>query len=366
MREITDGSLPGGKIAQTIAMTPGPTNMRRISYLRTLLFLCVISGLAVAAEPGPGVRDDAGRIRQLPAPAARVLAAGAPAEVLMLTLAPRRLVALNREPSPAALRHLREDLLPRARIRQLPETGDASRDADAVALEPDLILDYGSIHPDYVARADAIETRLGVPYLVFDGSLARIPDAYRRIGPLVGAEARGNRLAALAQRLLDDYHGLFADAPARRVYVTDSPEGLSPVFTDFGTSEIFAWLGLRNVAGALDDAKTLPIDFAQVEQWQPDAIFALNPAFPERVAGDARWQRLAAVRAGRIHVAPRLPFDWMARPPSVNRLLGLVWVAMVSSPPDQRARFERDLRELLAALLDRELAEAEFRDLLGR
>jgi len=338
--------------------------MARTSYVPALVFLCFISGHAAAAQSDVVARDDAGRTRQLAAPAERVLAAGAPAEVLLVTLAPQHLVALNREPSPAARRFLREDLLPRARIRQLPETDDASRDADAIALKPDLILDYGSVHADYVVRADAIEARLHVPYLVFDGSLARIPDAYRRIGPLVGAEARGNELAALAQRLLDKTHGLFAQAPARRVYVTDSADGLSPVFTDFGASEIFAWLGLQNVAGALGDAKTLPIDFAQVEQWQPDAIFALDAALPARAVADARWQRLGAVRAGRIHVAPRLPFDWMARPPSVNRLLGLVWVAMVSSPPDQRAGFERDLRELLTTLLQRELTAEELQALL--
>jgi iron complex transport system substrate-binding protein len=329
------------------------------------VFFCFFSVHVVAAQSGVVARDDAGRTRQLAAPAERVLAAGGPAEVLLITLAPQHLVAVNREPSSAARRFLREDLMPSARIRQLPESGNASRDGDALALKPDLILDYGSLHQDYIARADAIEARLHVPYVLFDGSLARIPDAYRRIGPLVGAEARGNELAALAQRLLDKTRGLFAQAPARRVYITDSADGLSPVFTDFGASEIFAWLGLQNVAGALDDAKTLPIDFAQVEQWRPDAIFALDPALRERAAADARWQRLDAVRARRIHVAPRLPFDWMARPPSVNRLLGLVWVAMVLSPPDQRAGLERDLRELLTTLLQRQLTADELQELLA-
>lgn len=339
--------------------------MRRISYLKTLFCVCLVSGPVAAAQPGVAVRDDAGRARQLAVPAQRVLAAGAPAEVLMSTLAPSRLVALNREPAPAAWRYLRQDLLPRARIGQLPEAVDASRDADAVALKPDLIVDYGSIHEDYIARADAIEKRLQVPYVVFDGSIARVPDTYRRLGPLVGAEARGNELAALTQRLLDKYRNLLADAPLRRVYITDSADGLSPVFTDFSTSQVFAWLGLRNVAGALEEAKTLPIDFAQIEQWEPDAIFALDPAMPERIAADVRWRRLASVRAGRIHVSPRLPYDWMARPPSVNRLFGLVWVAMVLSPPEQRAGFEHDLRELFAKLLDRELSETELRELLG-
>jgi iron complex transport system substrate-binding protein len=330
----------------------------------SLLCLCFTGDIAVAADVLIA-KDDAGRTRQLAAPARRIAAAGGPAEVLLYTLAPTRLAGWNREPSPAARRFIPEALQPRVIIRQLPEARDASGDADFLALAPELILDYGTVDPDYVQRADAIEARLRVPYLLFDGALGRIPDAYRRIGPLVGEEARGAQLAALTQRILGKYRNLLARSPSRRVYVTDSADGLSPVFTDMSAAEIFAWLGLENVAGRIDDAKTLPITFAQVRQWQPDAIFALNPALRAQAGADASWQGLKAVRDGRVFSAPRLPYDWLARPPSVNRLLGLVWVAMVLSPADQRPGFEQDLRELFRTLLHRELDSGELEALLG-
>jgi iron complex transport system substrate-binding protein len=330
----------------------------------SLLCLCIVGDIAVAADVVIA-KDDVGRTRELLAPAGRIAAAGGPAEVLLYTLAPTRLVGWNREPSPAALRFIPEALQPRVIIGQLPEARDASRDADFLALAPDLILDYGTVDPDYIERADAIEARLHVPYLLFDGALGRIPDAYRRIGPLVGEEARGTQLATLAQRLLDKYRNLLARSPSRRVYVTDSADGLSPVFTDLPAAEIFAWLGLENVAGRLDDAKTLPITFAQVQQWQPDVIFALNPALRAQAGPDTPWQGLKAVRDGKVYSAPRLPFDWIARPPSVNRLLGLIWVAMVLSPADQRSGFEQDLRELFGTLLHRELDSGELEALLG-
>jgi iron complex transport system substrate-binding protein len=330
----------------------------------SLLCLCLVSDIAFAAD-ALIAKDDVGRTRELRAPARRIAAAGGPAEMLLYTLAPTRLVGWNREPSSEARRFIPEALQPRVIIRQLPEARDASRDAEFLALAPDLILDYGAVHPDYVARADSIEARLHVPYLVFDGALGRIPDAYRRISPIVGEEARGTQLATLTQRLLDKYRNLLARSPSRRVYVTDSADGLSPVFTDFSAAEIFAWLGLENVAGRLDDAKTLPITFAQVREWQPDVIFALNPALRAQAGADTPWQGLKAVRDGKIYSAPRLPFDWMARPPSVNRLLGMVWVAMVCSPADQRSGFEQDLRELFRALLHRELDSAELKTLLG-
>ncbi|MBK6672847.1 MAG: hypothetical protein IPG49_04945 [Proteobacteria bacterium] len=271
----------------------------------SLLCLCLIGNIAIAADALIS-RDDAGRTRELSAPARRIAAAGGPAEVLLYTLAPTRLVGWNREPSPAARRFIPEALQPRVIIRKLPEGRDPSRDAEFLALAPDLILDYGTVDPDYIERADAIEARLHVPYLLFDGALGRIPDAYRRIGPLVGEEARSTQLAALAQHILEKYRNLLARSPSRRAYVTDSADGLSPIFTDMPAAEIFAWLGLENVAGRLDDAKTLPITFAQVRQWQPDVIFALNPV-PARAGrighvvagpeGRARWQGLFRARS---------------------------------------------------------------------
>jgi len=33
-----------------------------------------------------------------------------------------------------------------------------------------------------------------------------------------------------------------------------------------------------------------------------------------------------AVREGRVHVAPAVPFGWVEEPPSINRLLGLAWM----------------------------------------
>ena len=74
---------------------------------------------------------------------------------------------------------------------------------------------------------------------------------------------------------------------------------------------------------------------------------------------------MPAVRTNRVYTAPRLPFDWVARPPSVNRLLGLVWVAMILSPEQTRDAFEQDIRKLFATYLHRELSTTELQELLG-
>jgi iron complex transport system substrate-binding protein len=47
---------------------------------------------------------------------------------------------------------------------------------------------------------------------------------------------------------------------------------------------------------------------------------------------DARSVVLPAVAQGRVYPAPALPFGWIDGPPSVNRLLGLLWAGHTLYP----------------------------------
>jgi iron complex transport system substrate-binding protein len=49
-----------------------------------------------------------------------------------------------------------------------------------------------------------------------------------------------------------------------------------------------------------------------------------------------------AVRDGRVHLSPKLPFGWVDFPPGVNRLIGLWWLGQRVYPE----RFPEDLGAL--------------------
>jgi iron complex transport system substrate-binding protein len=76
--------------------------------------------------------------------------------------------------------------------------------------------------------------------------------------------------------------------------------------------------------------------------WNPDVIVTIDQDFAANVARDPQWAAVAAVRAGRVHLSPKLPFGWVDFPPSVNRLIGLWWLAKILYP----AHFPEDMRSL--------------------
>jgi iron complex transport system substrate-binding protein len=78
----------------------------------------------------------------------------------------------------------------------------------------------------------------------------------------------------------------------------------------------------------------------QVLLWNPDVIVTIDRDFAAGVRTDPVWSSIKAVQTGRVHLSPKMPFGWVDFPPSVNRLIGLWWLAKVFYPE----QFPEDLR----------------------
>jgi len=286
--------------------------------------LCSIWLHAVSAQTP--FTDDAQRNVTLPAHPARVFAAGAPAEVLLYTLVPDMLVGRNHMPTAAALEFMPPTLRSPKPIKNLPDRDDPRYDDELLALKPDVYVDYGTVDRDYVAALEAVSGRTKVPALILDGSLTNVPTAYRKLGAALGVQERAERAAAEAQRILDKYRGT---APVR-VYLSCSRDGLVPCVQGHAFGEVAELLGAVNAAGTMETApRGRPLTVQEVRLSKPDVVIVASQLAVEITRQDPEWQEVGAVASGRIYSPPDLPFSWGPRPPSVNRLFGMIWMAYV-------------------------------------
>jgi len=97
------------------------------------------------AEAQTVFKDDAGRSVVLPASVDRVFAAGAPAEILLYTLAPEKLAGRNHQPPAAALPFMPPEYRALRQVVNLPDRDDPKYDAELLALDVDVYVDYGTI-----------------------------------------------------------------------------------------------------------------------------------------------------------------------------------------------------------------------------
>jgi iron complex transport system substrate-binding protein len=335
---------------------------------KKLVALILVAGcLSLGLQAQTAFVDDAKRSIALPAQVQRVFAAGAPAEVLLYTLVPEKMVGRNRVPEGAAVEYFPPAYRKPVFIRQLPEFDNPAADAELVALKPDVYVDYGTVNPDYVEALAVITKRAGMPGLILNGTLSRVPETYRRLGAALGAGPRGAQLAAAAERLLGKYRGtLEAGAKPPRVYLACSGDGYQPCLADDSNGEQLAWLGGVNVAGTRASAPRRPLTIDEIKAMNPDAIVVTGgPGAAAKLRANAAWQAVPAVTAGRVYQWPSLPYSWGPRPPSVNRIPGVIWLAHVAAGRPLDAAFAADIRSFYRDFYHLELTDAQLQKLLA-
>jgi iron complex transport system substrate-binding protein len=342
-----------------------PTPRRDV---RAALVLLVLLSGGVGAAEKQLVTDAAGRRVEVPARIERVYAAGGPATLLVFALAPDKLLGWARPLTADERAYLPPKYGELPTLGRLTGRGNTASVETVLAARPDLILDYGSLGATYSSLADRVQQQTGVPYVIFEGSFSAMPATLTAVGELLGVRERGVELGRYAQRVLAETDRLVASIPADkrpRVYLARGPRGLETASAGSINAESLERLGARNVADTRSGGGLGAVSLEQVLAWDPDVIVAMDPAFAADVRADVRWRHVRAVREGRVHVVPQLPFPWVDFPPSVNRLIGLPWLARVLYPDRAQEDLRRATRTFYALFYQRAPSEGELDALLG-
>jgi len=283
--------------------------------------------LAPRSARAASVTDGAGRSVPVPARVARVFPAGPPAAIMLYTLAPELLIGWPRPNGAAEREFLLPDIGARAEVGRITGRGNTANLEEVLALKPDLILDIGSVNATYISLADRVQEQTGIPYALLDGRFEGIPLSYRALGALIGQGEQGEGLARNAEdtpKTITQRVGAIAPSQRPRVYYARGPRGLETGLGGSINVETIEFVA-QNVAGGTRGGLA-NVSIEQVLLWNPDVIVTIDQDFAANVRGDPTWAPVAAVRAGRVHLSPRLPFGWVDFPPSVNRLIGLWWL----------------------------------------
>lgn len=97
----------------------------------------------------------------------------------------------------------------------------------------------------------------------------------------------------------------------------------------------------------------------------PEVIITWDKAFYQQVFQNPRWQSISAVAGRRVHLAPLLPFGWIDRPPSVNRLIGIPWLQAKLFPDRFRGPLRNETLAFFRLFYGVELTPGQVDELLG-
>ncbi|MEG2083690.1 MAG: ABC transporter substrate-binding protein, partial [Oscillospiraceae bacterium] len=313
--------------------------------------ICVLCVLALAAgfsgcvkqtqteNPAQGATvsftDDAGRTVELPAKIERVACAGTMAQIVAFPITADMLVGLSGKWGSNTEQYIADKYLKLPIFGQFYGADDLNLEAIAAA-DPQVIIDIGEPKKTIVEDMDEIAKQIGIPTVFIEASLDKMPQTYRTLGKLLGLEEKAEKLAQYCEGTLSDTKSKMAEVGDKKVSLLylQGDAGLNVIAQASYHAELINLVS--DNAAVVDEPSSKgsgnEVSMEQLLLWNPDVIIFAPGSVYATVGSDKTWQGLKAISSGNYFEAPADPYNWMGFPPSVNRYMGMKWLAQLLYP----------------------------------
>ena len=218
---------------------------------------------------------------------------------------------------------------------------------------PQVVIDVGEAKKGTAEELDGLQEQLNIPCIHISADMKTAGEAFRELGRFLGLEERAEVLAQYCENAYAEITGLMekvGEENKKTILYCPGADGLNVIGKGSYHAEVIDLIG--DNAAVLENPSSKGIgdavDSEQVALWDPEVIFFSPEVNLEEVAADPAWGQLRAMQSGNYHKAPEGPYNWMGFPPSVNRYLGMYWMASILYP-DQ---VEFDLYEKVGEYYD--------------
>ena len=322
--------------------------------LSLTLSLCACGG-GTAATPTPGASapaetqpaetdtasetriftDSVGREVELPAQIDKVAVSGPLAQIVLFALCPDKLVGIANEWDVSAEEYLDTEYYNLPLLGQLYGGQGELNLETLLASGAQVVIDVGEPKDTIVEDLDALQEQTGLPFVHITATTQTTGDAYRLLGELVNMEEEAETLASYCEEIYDRTAAI-ADSVEKvdLLYIT-GPDGQNVIAQNSYHSEIIDLLSnnLAVVESPSSKGTGNEVGLEQILLWDPDyIIFAPDSAYDAVAGDDPTWQQLTAISSGNYYETPQGPYNWMGFPPSVQRYLGMMWMAKLLYP----------------------------------
>lgn len=341
------------------------------------LAACIFTGCGGEKNSGGDetwtITDSCGREVEIPVEIDRVAPSGATSEMVLMTIAPEKLVGIANKPSEEQLKYYPEEM------KNLPVFGQfygtkANLNMEAlIAAEPQIVLDIGDKKETHEQDMDAVQKQTGIPTVFVEASLDTFPEAYRTLGKILGKEEAGEMLAAYVEKTVSEARAnaaLIPDSKRLSVYYGTGSSGLAANASGSVQADVIDTIGAVNAIQVPENEITSKgggtlVNMEELYNADPDVIvLEAGGAYSELEKNSGSWSGLSAVRDGSFYEIPGAPYCWMSGPPSINRVLGIWWLGNLVYPDIYDYDMVEKTKEFYSLFWHYELTDEEAEALL--
>lgn len=320
------------------------------------------------------VVDMAGRSVEIPDNVEKVYATGALGTIMLNTLAPEKIAGLNNEMSEVELKYLGDTNKDTPVLGSWKGTQYNGNIEEFLMVKPDVIINMGDVSEAYISDSEEIEKQTGIPVLMVDGSIDKTSEAYTFLGEILNKNERAKELSDYFSETMSSVKEFVDKIPEEervRVYYAEGPKGLETELRGSINSEIIEIAGGINVAGDnwRSESRRVQVSLEQVILENPEAIIIStdgdnNHQVYEEIKNSSSWGDIKAVKEGKVYEVPGIPYDWINRPPSVNRIIGIKWLANILYPDKYEINIKQEIKDFFKIYYSYEITDEEIEEIL--
>jgi len=314
--------------------------------------------------------DSVGREVEVPANITRVAISGPLAQIVIFALAPDKLVGIATNWSAEAEQYLATEYYNLPLLGQLYGGKGELNLEELLAVDPQVVIDVGEPKSTIAEDLDALQEQTGLPFVHITAYTDSMGDAYRMLGELLNMKAEAEVLASYCDEVYANTVAIMdtvgENGKVNLLYCLGD-NGLNVIAKGSYHAEVIDLLA--NNLAVVDEPSSKgtgnEVDMEQILLWNPDVIIFAPESIYDTVGTDKTWQDVTAIANGDYYEVPFGPYNWMGFPPSVQRYLGMMWMAQLLYPEVAQYDLYSEVARYYELFYHCDLTEAQYNVLVA-
>ncbi|AKA69102.1 ABC transporter substrate-binding protein [Clostridium scatologenes] len=358
---------------------------KKKTIISSIMIFCMIACSVLLAFTGCGkkaeapkaetqiITDDAGRKVTIPLKVNKCYYTSPIGMIMVYSLAPDKMAGLSMKLTDNEKKYIPSKYSSLPFLGGLQMNGNINTEQLA-KVKPDVIFSIGpdAINKTSVSAADKLQQQINIPVIVIDSSFEKIDKAYTLMGKILGAEEKAKELINYCNNTVKEVTTATKDIPKEKrvnVYYAEGPKGLTTEPAGSSHALVLDMVNGNNVAKvqAKGGSGMSDVSMEQVLSWNPDVIISWgkdDDGASDLIKSSQNWKSINAVKSGKIYEIPSEPFNWFDRPPSINRYLGLKWLAATLYPEVYKVDIVKEVKEFYSLFYHINISDDDAKALL--
>ncbi|KNY25172.1 ABC transporter substrate-binding protein [Pseudobacteroides cellulosolvens] len=322
--------------------------------------------------------DTVGRTITVPVNIKKVYSLSPVGNIIMYSLAPDKIVGLSSKVEEDDKKFLSESYINLPVLSGNFGMNNKMNAEEILKVKPDVIINMGNVDHTSVDGSQKIQEQLGIPVAYIGFDIKSMDIAYKKLGELLGENDKAANLADYCKKVIEDTADTAAKIPEDkkvRVYYAEGEKGMQTDPKGSPHTEVIDLIGALNVA----DVKMQKgygrssVSMEQLLKWNPEIILVCADAGTTNeknpynyIMSDSTMKNLSAVKNKKVYQVPYHPFNWIDRPPSVNRIIGIKWLSKLLYPDYFKYDIKKEVKEFYDLFYHKKLTDDEVNYILNK